>query len=289
MHASRLTIGSWFARGLAAMCLLVPAMLPAQGEGHPSSSILGVTDPDSSMEDRIGTQIDTTLQFQDERGYPLQLKQFFPGARPVILDLGYFGCPGLCGEVMNGMVDALNQIDLEPNRDYEILSLSIDPREGAEGSTLAKDKKDAFLVKLTKIGGQQGWHFATGTQAAIKAITDQVGFRYYWAEHENRFDHPPALIFLSPQGKVTRVLQGTTYQPRDVELALKEAADGKLSSLWDTIVLSCLTFDSSKHSYALTAITVMKLGGVATLIALGTIIFVMLRREKKRHAAAASA
>jgi protein SCO1/2 len=287
MNATR---ASSRAHGLvAAVLALVPAALPAQGEGHPASKTLKITDPDSAMEDKIGTRIDNTLQFQDERGYPLQLRQFFPGARPVILDLGYFGCPGLCGEVMNGMVDALNQIELEPSRDYEILSISIDPREGAPESTLAKDKKNAFLVKLTKLGGQAGWHFATGQQDAIKAITDQVGFRYYWAEHENRFDHPPALIFLSPEGKVTRVLQGTTYQPRDVELALKEAAQGKLSTLWDSIVLSCLTFDSTRRSYSLTAMTVMKLGGVVTLIALCSIIIVMLRREKKRHAAAASA
>lgn len=281
-HTFRL---SGLAAAALAAALALPAPLPAQGEGHPPTSTLAVRDPDSSMQDRIGTVVDPGLQFTDERGYPLQLKQLFPGSRPVLLDLGYFGCPGLCGQVMNGMVDALNAIDLEPARDYEILSISIDPRET---SALAKAKKDTYLARLSKVGGEQGWHFATGSQAAITALTTQVGFRYYWAEHENRFDHPPALIFLSPEGKVTRVLQGTSFAPRDVELALKEASAGKLTTLWDSIVLSCLTYDASKGTYALTAMTVMKLGGAVTLLALALMIVVMLRREKRRHAAAAT-
>lgn len=261
------------------------APVHAQGEGHPATSVLKISDADSIMEDKIGTVVDNTLKFTDERDRPLQLKQFFPGDRPVLLQLGYFGCPGLCGEVMNGMVDALNQVGLEPGRDYEILSISIDPRETPQ---LAKDKKDAYLVKLTKVGGQDGWHFAVGEQSQIKALTDQVGFRYYWAEHENRFDHPAALTFLSPQGRITRVIQGTSYEPRDVELALKEASEGKLGTFWDSIVLSCLTYDASKRSYSLTAMTIMKTAGAFTLIGLATVIIVMLRREKKRLAAASA-
>ncbi|GAB4136041.1 MAG: hypothetical protein Fur0037_00280 [Planctomycetota bacterium] len=260
----------------------------AQGEGHPAVSILKTVDPDSSMEDRIGARVDTALQFRDERGYPLSLRQFFPGTKPVILQLGYFACPGLCGDLMNGMAAALSQIDLLPARDYEILSISIDPRENSETSTLARDKKRAYLEIFHKEGAEAGWHFATGEQEAIRALTDQVGFRYYWAEHEGRFDHPPALIFLSPDGVVARVLQGTSFSPRDVDLAIKEAAEGRLSTFWDSVLLSCLTYDPNKRTYALTAMTVMKVGGAVTVLGLAAAIAFLFRKERTRRSRASA-
>jgi protein SCO1 len=271
--------------GAIALTLLALAgALAAQGEmGNPN--VVTLQQGAATMGDKIGAMVNPELSFTDERGYPLKLRQFFPGTRPVILDLGYFGCPGLCGAVMGGMVDALNQVDLEPGKDYEILSISIDPRETSE---LAKAKKDAFLVKLTKIGGAEGWHFAVGKEAAVKELADSVGFHYFWAEHDNRFDHPAALVFLSPKGQVTRVLQGTTFDPGDVKLALTEASEGRLGTFWDRIVLSCLTFDPRTHSYSLTVMTIMKVGGAVTLVVLALMIIIMLRREKKRHLTAAA-
>jgi protein SCO1/2 len=268
--------------GLAALLLMVAA--PAQ-DGMSSPNRLPIRQEDSSMQDRIGAMVPRELAFTDERDRPLLFKQFFPGDRPVVLDLGYFGCPGMCGQVMDGMVAALNEVDLEPGKDYEILTISIDPRETPE---LAKQRKDAFLVKLQKIGGQQGWHFGVGTESAIKTLTEAVGFRYFWAEHDNRFDHPPALIFVSPQGKVTRVLQGTTFQPRDVRLALVEASDGKTGTFMDQLQLSCLTFDPVSRTWSLKAMTVMKIGGIATVIGIVVMILLMLRRERRRVPAAPS-
>jgi protein SCO1/2 len=263
----------------ALAALLLGSTLSAQGEGMSGPNRLAMRQEDSSMQDRIGASVPRELSFTDERDRPLLLKQFFPGDRPVILDLGYFGCPGMCGQVMEGMVDALNQVDLEPGKDYEILTISIDPRETP---AVAKQRKDAFLFKLQKIGGQQGWHFATGSEAAIQALTEAVGFRYFWAEHDNRFDHPPALIFLSPQGKVTRVLQGTTFVPRDVRLALVEASEGKAGTFMDQLQLSCLTFDPVSRTWSLKAMTVMKIGGAVTVAGLLIMVFVMMRRERRR-------
>jgi len=268
------------ATGLTALLLM--AALPAQ-EGHSSPNRMEIRQEASSMQDRIGASVPRELAFTDERDRPLLLKQFFPGDRPVVLDLGYFGCPGMCGQVMDGMVAALNEVDLEPGKDYEILTISIDPRETPE---LAKQRKDLFLVKLQKIGGEHGWHFAVGSENSIKTLTEAVGFRYFWAEHDNRFDHPPALIFLSPQGKVTRVLQGTTFEPRDVRLALVEASEGKAGTFMDQLQLSCLTFDPVSRTWSLKALTVMKIGGVVTVIGIVVMILLMLRRERGRMPAA---
>jgi protein SCO1/2 len=249
-------------------------------------NVLDVRQEAAAMQDRLGAVVNGELTFTDSRGYPLKLKQFFPGKRPVILNLNYFGCPKMCGEVMNAMVDALNEVALEPGSDYEILSISIDPRETVD---LARQKKASFLVKLGKLGAERGWHFAVGDKAAIHELADSVGFRFFWAEHDNRFDHPPALVFLSPEGKVTRVLQGTVFSPSDMKLALVEASAGKVGTFWDQVVLGCLTFDPKTRTYALTAMTVMKIGGAITVLALAAMIYAMVRRERRRLAPAPSA
>jgi protein SCO1/2 len=193
--------------------------------------------------------------------------------------LGYYSCPAMCGQVMSAVFEALGEVDLLPSTDYRILSVSIDPRETAE---VAKTRKDAFLPKLAKVGAGDGWRVCVGGEADIRALTDTVGFRYYWSEHTNQYAHPPAAIFVSPQGKVSRVIVNTVFDPADLRLALVEASEGRLGTLWDEVRLNCLTFDSRTNTYALTAMTIMRVGGAVTVVALATMIFVMLRRERRR-------
>jgi protein SCO1/2 len=261
------------------------ALAPAQGEGMPASSVLEGRSEAASMADRIGAVLDPQLAFTDERGYPYTLQQLFPGKLPVILNLGYYGCPAMCGQVIHAMFRGLNEVDLEPGRDYQILSVSIDPRETPQ---VAKDRKDAFLPKFTKIGAADGWRLCTGDEANIRRITETTGFRYYWSEHTNQYAHPPALVFLTPQGKVSRVLVNTVFDPSDLHLALVEASEGRLGTFWDEIRLNCLTFDSRTNSYSLAGMTVMRIGAVVTVVALATMILVMLRRERRRAPAAAA-
>lgn len=259
--------------------LSAPAAALRCQAGMSSPNRMEIRQADSSMEDRIGAEVDAELTFTDERGYPLKLRKYFPGALPVVLNLGYYGCPDMCGQVIHGMVDALNEIDLDPGTHYEILNVSIDPRETAE---VAKQRKQNMLMRFTKVGADASWRFAVGEPAAIEKLAATVGFRYFWAEHDNRYDHPAALIVLTPQGKVSRVLTGLTFEPKDVRLALVEASEGKLGTFWDKVQLSCLTWDPVTRSYSLTALTVMKVGGAITVVALGVMLFVMLRGERKR-------
>jgi protein SCO1/2 len=261
----------------AGLAFAIAAALPAQ-EGMPASSTVQVRQEASSMLDRIGAVVPGELRFTDELDRPLQLRQYFPGDRPVLLNLGYYSCPSMCGQVMEGMVEALNRVDLEPGQDYQILTVSIDPRETP---VLAKERKDRFLAKLNRVGGESGWRFCVGEQQAITALTQAVGFRFFWAEHDHRFDHPPALVFLSPEGRVTRVLQGTTFDPRDVRLALVEASQGRLGTFLERVQLSCLTFDPVTRSYALKAVTVIKVFGAVCMLAVAAMVIVMLRRERR--------
>lgn len=261
----------------AAVALLGCASVRAQG--HPPSSIEVVQEA-ASMLDKIGMKLDPTLSFLDERGYPFSFGQVFPGDRPVVLVPGYYGCPDMCGQVIHGMLAALNEVDLVPGGDYLIVNVSIDPRETPE---VASERKQKFLTELRRVGGDEGWRFLTTSQESeIKKLTDSVGFRYFWAEHDNRYAHPGALLFFTPQGVLSRVLTGTTFDAKDVRLAIVESSAGKLGTFWDEVRLNCLTFDDRTGTYALMGMTVMRIGGVLTMLAIAGMIFVMLRRERAR-------
>ena len=227
----------------AALCAALSPELAAQGEGHPPTSTLEVKQEAASMEDKIGVSIDRDLQFVDERGYPFSFKQLFPGDRPVLLVPGYYGCPDMCGQVIHGMLDALNDVDLSPGKDYLIVNVSIDPRETHE---IAAVRKNKFLNQLQRVGGENGWRFLTGEEQVTKSLCDSVGFRYFWAEHDNRFAHPGALLFVTPDGVLSRVITGTEFRSGDVRQALVEASDGRLGTFWDEFRMSCLTWTISR-------------------------------------------
>lgn len=265
-----------FTPALAFACFTATA---AAQEGHTPTSKLEVKEEAASMVDRIGASVDTSLTFTDERGYPFQLRQLFPGKQPVVLMLGYYHCPAMCGQVLEAAFTALSQVDLQPGVDYRILNVSIDSRETP---AMAKERKDRFLPKLLKTGGDDAWRVLVGDDQNIKALCETVGFRYYWSEHTNQFAHPPALVFLTPDGRVGRVIVNLTYDPNDVRLAIVETSNGTLGSFWDQVKLNCLTFDSRTNSYSLTAMTVMRIGGAITVVVLGAMIAIMLRRERRR-------
>jgi protein SCO1/2 len=263
--------------------LLGPRLL-AQGAGMSPSRTIEAKNEAASMKDRIGAQIDTSLSFTDERGYPFKLRQIFPGERPVILLLGYYSCPAMCGQVIDATLRALNDVALEPGSDYQLLNISIDPRETAE---VAKRRKDAFLPKFKKIGAPEGWRVCVGDEQSVKQIAADVGFRYFWSEHTNQYAHPPAIVFLTKAGVVCRVIVNTEYDSEDLRLALVEASEGTLGTMWDQVRLNCLTFDSRTNSYSLTAMTILRIGGAATLVALGAMIFILVRRERRNRDRAA--
>ena len=230
------------------------------------------------MMDKIGVTLDQNLSFVDERGYPFTFRQVFPGDRPVVLVPGYYACPDMCGQVIEGMLAALNAVDLVPGKDYLIVNVSIDPRETHE---VANERKTKFLSRLHRVGGPEGWRFLTGTESEIQKLTQSTGFRYFWAEHDNRYAHPGALLFLTPKGVISRALIGTTFDSTDVRLAIVESSEGKLGTFWDDVQINCLTFDPRTSSYALMGMTVMRVGGVITLIVIVTMIAVMVSRERR--------
>lgn len=260
------------------LLLLSATPLWGQGPGMPPTSSLEAKDEAASQQDRIGATVDGNLTLADEFGRPVQLRQWFPGDKPVVLMLGYYQCPAMCGQVLEAAFQALSRIDFEPGRDYRIVSVSIDPNET---SAMALNRKQTFLPKLEKTGGDDAWRVLTGTAEATKALADSVGFRFYWSEAARQFNHPASLIFLSQKGVVSRILVNTAFDPADVRLALVEASEGKLGTFVDQLRLGCLTFDARTNSYSLTAMTLMRIGGAVTIVVLTAMIWTMLRKERR--------
>ena len=229
------------------------------------------------IEERLGRQIDLDLQFTDERGYQVPLRNFFHKDKPVLLNLVYYACPMLCNLVLNGQTQVLREIPWTPGEEFEIVTVSIDPSESFD---LAVRKKQMYLESYGKRA--PGWHFLTDYKGNVKKLAGQVGFQYRWDERSQQFAHAAAITFLTPEGKVSRYLYGIRFKARDVRLALTEASESKLGITIDKVLLFCFHYDPAARSYVLFARNVMRGGGILTILIFGAILFGLWRGERKR-------
>jgi len=239
---------------------------------------LPVIDQATIITDKRGSQVSAELEFVDEMRRPVKLSQYLEQGRPVILNLGYFGCPSLCGVVAEGLVDGLLGLDLAIGRDFEVVTVSIDPAETPE---LAREKKNSYLARYTAAGAEEHWHFLTGKEEQIRALAGAVGFGYQWNPFGKQWDHSAGIMILSEHGVLSQVLQGADYPPRTLRLALVEASHGKVGTAWDRILLSCYGYDPAKREYRLLFWTVVRAGGGLTVLALATMLFFLWRRERR--------
>ena len=248
----------------------VPAQIrneqPAQLEG------LGV-------DEQLGEQVPGELTFVDAAGETVQLADYFGGDKPILLTLVYHDCPMLCSVVLDLTTDALGELAWSPGEEFEILTVSFN---AIETPALAAQQKDRYVAKLGREGAAAGWHFLTGEQTAIDRLTDAVGFDYRWVEEAEQFAHPAALIFLSPDGTVTRYLNALNVTARDLRLALFEASDGTVGSPLDQVLQFCFQYDPAANSYVAHATNLMKIGGVIALLILGLVLVTFWRREANR-------
>lgn len=232
------------------------------------------------VKEHLGDTIDLDISFFNEHGEEVALADYVQADRPVILILGYYRCPMLCNLVFNGVADAISQVDLEPHQEYQIVAISINPEEGHE---LATAKKQTYMDQSEVQGLAQGWAFLSGPEESSRAVADAIGFEYYWVESRNEYAHPAVITLLSPEGVISRYLYGIKFKPNDIKLGLMEAADGKIGSTIDRIILSCFHYDPDAGSYVVFAGNVMRIGGILTVIIVGLFLGAMLLREKRRR------
>ncbi len=260
------------AAGLAVASLGLACLASAQV----NAAALEGQDAATDLVQKLGASIAMDASFLDDQGRQVKIADYFDGKRPTILNLGYYNCPSICGPVMNAMVDALQKVDLQPGKDYQILSVSINPKEGPE---LAAAKKKSFLKEFQKEGADQHWHFLTGDETNRDKLSQSVGWNFRWNPTMQDYDHRPVLVFLSPTGKITRYFEGVYYEPRPVHLALVEASEGEVGSAIDRFILSCYSYNPASGKYNALGPMVMTIGGALTLLGLAVILFVLWRRE----------
>jgi protein SCO1 len=228
-----------------------------------------------SFEQRLNQQLPLELPFKDENGRDVKLGDYF-GRKPIVLTFVYYECPMLCTEVLNGLESSLRVLNETIGKEFDVITVSFDPKET---SVLAAGKKKAYLERYKRAEAEAGWHFLTGDQASIAALTKAAGFNYVWDEATHQFAHSSGIVVVTPAGVVSRYFFGIDYAPRDVKFALIESSNGKIGSIADTLLLYCYHYDPSKGNYGLVAMRVVRLGGAATILALVGFVFISLRRE----------
>lgn len=232
------------------------------------------------VEEHLGDKIPLDLYFMSDAGDTLQLSQFFEDGKPAILVMAYYRCPMLCSMVLNGMTDAAQQIPFELGTDYKILTISIDPTETPK---LASEKKANYVASWGDSTAADNWTFFVGNQNDINLLTNVLGFKYYYVEEKNEYAHPAVLHILTADGTISRYLYGIQFKPHDLRLSLLEAAQGKIGNTIDKILLYCYHYDPNSKGYAVFAGNVMRLGGLATLLLLGTFLLILWQKYRVRN------
>jgi protein SCO1 len=287
--------------GLLSVALVLASLAsqPARAQGGPAAeppTSVGGPAPANAQSDElegvgVTEHLDALLPldtpFVDENGNEVKLGDYFHKDKPVILTLNYFVCPMLCGLMLNGMVDTLKELDYNPGAEFELVTISFNPLEKPQ---LAKLKKQNY-VKYYGRPSANNWHFLTGTQASIDAVTQAVGFEYKWVEETQQYAHVAVLNIITPDGHISKYLYGVAFEPQTLKLALVEAGQGKIGTTADQVLLYCLHYDPATGSYAASAVKIMKFGGVVTLLLLALLLIPawLAGRARIRRAAALAA
>lgn len=234
------------------------------------------------IEQKLGATLPLDTELRDENGNTVKLGDYFNAGRPTIVTFVYFDCPMLCNQVLNGLTGSLKGMSFDAGKEFDVVAISFDAREN-ENPTLAKNKKANYMERYNRPGTEKGWHFLTGTQASIDAVTSAAGFGYKWDEKSNQFAHAAAVMIASPEGKLTRYFYGIDYSPKDLKFGIMESAENKVGNPAEQLLLYCYHYDPATGKYGLAILNVIRLGGVATLIGLGAMGFVFWRRNKRRE------
>jgi len=233
---------------------------------------------DVGFDQNLNQMLPLDVGFADEHGRAVTIGDYF-GRRPVVLAFVYYGCPMLCLQSLGSLAATLGVLSENPGDDFEVVSVSIDPRETP---ALALEKKAHYVERSGKPSIAAGWHHLTGTEASIQRLTKAAGFRYAWDASLEQYAHPAGIVIATPQGKVARYLFGIDYGPRDLRLALLDASEEKIGSPLEKALLYCYHYDLATGRYSLAIMRIVRVAGAVTVFSLGTLIFVWTRRERRQ-------
>ena len=228
------------------------------------------------IDQRLNEQLPLDIEFRNEEGRLVNLGQFFHD-KPVVLSLVYHECPMLCNEVLEGMLRAFRVLRFDVGKEFDVLTVSFNPREDAP---LAKSAKESYVRRYKREGAAEGWHFLTGDQTSIDRLTKAVGFRYRYDAQKNQYAHGGGIMVLTPQGRLSRYFYGIEFAPKDLRLGLIEASQNKIGSIVDQVLLFCYHYDPVTGKYGLVILTTLRIVGVLFVLGLTLYVILMLRRER---------
>jgi protein SCO1/2 len=264
------------ARNAAALIIGAMALLalPARARQAGPPPILR----EVSIAQRLNEPIPPEIVFRDEDGNAVHLGDYF-GKKPIVLSLVYFDCPALCTEVLNAELRTMKAISLDLGKDFDAITVSFEPKDMP---ALAKAKRDVYAGQYGRPGAAGNWHFLTGQQPSIDALTQAAGFHYAYDSASRQYAHAAAILVLTPHGRIARYFYGVTYPARDFRLGLIEASEGKIGTPADRALLYCYQYDPMTGKYGLIVMNVVRAAGLLTVLVLGIFMFVMFRRERNR-------
>jgi protein SCO1 len=244
-----------------------------QGTMSPPANVRPAGLKNVGIKQNLNQQIPPGLTFRDEAGKAVQLGDYF-GKKPMILNLVYYQCPMLCGEVLSGLESALRALKFDVGKEFDVLTVSFDPKETPE---MASAKKAEYLKRYGRTSAVDGWHFLTGSQASIDALTEAAGFQYQYDPRSGQFAHATAIMVLTPEGKIAQYYYGVEFAPKDLRLGLIQASENKIGTVVDQVLLYCYHYDPETGKYGAIISRVLQLAAGATVLILGTFLVVMFR------------
>jgi protein SCO1 len=227
------------------------------------------------FDQKLGARLPLDRRFRDDSGRELALGELF-GQRPVLLVPVYYRCPLLCNQTLNALTRTLKPLSLDAGKGFDLVAVSIDPEETPE---LASKKKAAYLERYGRPGTESGWHFLTGDRESIAAVTEAVGFRYTYNPETKLYAHAAGLVVVTPDGRVSRYYYGIDYPARDLQAEIERARGGRIGSAIPGLLLLCYDYDAATGKYTLSILRLLRVLGVATVLTLGSFLFVMFRRD----------
>lgn len=276
-----------FGLGLAILATALPERTLAYGgkagsgsvdQGVNRSETLPAVLVDVGITEKLGALLPMDAVLVNEKGEKVKLGSFFKG-KPVLLNFAYYRCPMLCNMVLKGMIGGLKKLPWEAGKEFEIVTIGIDPREDHE---LAQAKKQAHIDELGRPAAAAGWHFLTGEEDEVKKVADAVGFTYQYNPANDDYAHAAGIFTVSPQGKISRYLYGIEYRTKEIRLALLDASEGKALSFGDKLVMFCYVYDADAKGYVLFARNFMRGGGYLVAVSLFLFLAYFWRKELKR-------
>jgi protein SCO1 len=247
--------------------------------GNPSTGLPKAL-RDVRIEQKLNQQLPLGLVFRDEAGQEVKLGKYF-GQKPVVFALVYYDCPQLCTQILNGMVTTFRVLPFQIGKEFDVVTISFDPRETAALAATKKKVYVDYLPEKMQEGANNGWHFLTGDQANIERIADAVGFHYQWDDATKQFAHASAIMVATPEGKLSHYFYGISYSARDLRFGLMESSQNKIGSLSEQLSLYCYMYDPTTGKYGAAVMRVLRITGVITLIGIVAMLFLLKPRNRQ--------